>query len=68
MDSIMMRDGLKLIHYEYIREITSMEDLELVKTELSKDNSLFIFYNASHDHFTIDKNEQCAEIFGTFCL
>lgn len=60
MDSIMMRDGLKLIRYEYIRGIASLEDLESVKTELGEDNSFFILYNARNDHFTIGKNEELA--------
>ncbi|MBN2881732.1 hypothetical protein JXM83_06810 [Candidatus Woesearchaeota archaeon] len=65
-DSIMMRDGLKLNHYEYIREIVSIEDLESVKTQLIEDNTLFICYDASNKHFTISENEELATNYQLF--
>lgn len=60
MDSNMVRNGLKLIHSEYIRQIASITDLETVKTELKKDNSLFIVYKDNSSRFSISKNKEYA--------
>lgn len=60
MDSNMVRDGLKLIRYEYVRQIASTTDLETVKTELKKDNSLFIVYKDNSAHFSISENKEYA--------
>jgi len=61
MDSNMVRDGLKLIRYEYVRQIASTTDLETVKTELKKDNSLFIVYKDNSSHFSISENKEFAK-------
>lgn len=61
MDTNMVRDGLKLIRYEYVRQIASTTDLETVKTELKKDNSLFIVYKGNSSHFSIRENKEFAK-------
>jgi len=61
MDTNMVRDGLKLIRYEYVRKIASTTDLETVKTELKKDNSLFIVYKGNSSHFSISENKEFAK-------
>lgn len=58
MDSNMVRNGLKLIRYEYVRQIASTTDLETVKTELKKDNSSFITYENNSSHFSIRENKK----------
>ena len=61
MDSNMVRDGLKLIRYEYIRQVASITDLETVKTELKNDNSSFIVYEGNSSHFSISENKEFAK-------
>lgn len=61
MDSNMVRNGLKLIRYEYVRQIASTTDLETVKTELKKDNSSFITYENNSSHFSIRENKEFAK-------
>lgn len=63
MDTNMVRDGLKLIRYEYVRKIASTTDLETVKTELKKDNSLFIVYKKNSSHFSISENKEFAKVY-----
>lgn len=48
-----MHSGLKLISYEFVQEIVSIEDLETIKKRLVKNNSYFIIYNESSNHFKI---------------
>lgn len=64
MDTNMVRNGLKLIRYEYVRKIASTTDLETVKTELKKDNSLFIVYKDNSSHFSISENKVYAAKYG----
>lgn len=61
LDSNMVRNGLKLIRYEYVRKIASTTDLETVKAELKKDNSLFIVYKDNSSHFSISENKEFAK-------
>jgi hypothetical protein len=66
MDPNMVRDGLKMIRYEYIRQIATIKDLESVKTELKNDNSLFIVYKDNSSHFSISESKEYAANYSIF--
>lgn len=70
-NSLLMKNGLKLLNYKYLRKIVSVYDLETVKRELNADNSFFIIYNNdSITDFTIGKNEAASKNYMKFlnCL
>jgi len=58
MDSNMVRNGLKLIRYEHVRQIATITDLESVKTELKNNNSSFIVYKNNSSRFSIPENKE----------
>ncbi|MDR1120805.1 MAG: hypothetical protein LBM08_07785 [Dysgonamonadaceae bacterium] len=53
-DSLIKKNDLVLIHYEYIRKITSSKDLEKIKMAILNKKSLFPVYNDSSHAFSLN--------------
>ncbi len=54
-NQLLMRNGLELVDYKYVRNVENVSDLETVKRELNDDRSFFVVHN--DDSYTIGENE-----------
>ena len=66
-NQLLMKNGLKLVNYKYVRDIASIYDLETVKRELNAGNSFFVVYSDdSIASFTIGEDEAVSKNYMKF--
>ncbi|MBK5261678.1 MAG: hypothetical protein JJE17_03770 [Peptostreptococcaceae bacterium] len=65
-NQLLMRNGLKLVSYQYIRNVLSVSNLETVKCELNNDRSFFVVHGNSIATFTIEQNEAISKNYMKF--
>jgi hypothetical protein len=66
-NQLLMKNGLKLVNYKYVRDVISVYDLETVKHELNRNNSFFVVYsNDGITDFTIGKSETVSKNYMKF--